>query len=154
MNLKRNLPKNVLDKSWPTPPPSLCEVGMSPGMWEGNPGLEDYNTISSWASHPFLNFNFSLNKFSSLCCCYYSVSAWIGLSAQNKILQKSQLPYPKNSLDWRYSWKEGRAQQCRGGTLVFIPHSKGSWRSPGQTLIEKGKKSTTNYLILGQETAF
>lgn len=26
MNLKRNLPKNVLDKSWPTPPPSLCEV--------------------------------------------------------------------------------------------------------------------------------
>lgn len=27
MNLKRNLPKNVLDKSWPTPPPSLREVG-------------------------------------------------------------------------------------------------------------------------------
>uniref|UniRef100_A0A8C9ERG3 Myosin IC n=1 Tax=Pavo cristatus TaxID=9049 RepID=A0A8C9ERG3_PAVCR len=27
MNLKRNLPKNVLDKSWPTPPPSLSEVG-------------------------------------------------------------------------------------------------------------------------------
>ncbi|POI28772.1 hypothetical protein CIB84_007478, partial [Bambusicola thoracicus] len=26
MNLKRNLPKNVLDKSWPTPPPSLCEA--------------------------------------------------------------------------------------------------------------------------------
>uniref|UniRef100_A0A8C8RM60 Unconventional myosin-Ic n=1 Tax=Pelusios castaneus TaxID=367368 RepID=A0A8C8RM60_9SAUR len=26
MNLKRNVPKNVLDKSWPTPPPSLCEV--------------------------------------------------------------------------------------------------------------------------------
>ncbi|CAM4667426.1 unconventional myosin-Ic isoform X2 [Caretta caretta] len=26
MNLKRNLPKNVLDKSWPTPPPSLYEV--------------------------------------------------------------------------------------------------------------------------------
>uniref|UniRef100_A0A8C9ESP1 Unconventional myosin-Ic n=1 Tax=Pavo cristatus TaxID=9049 RepID=A0A8C9ESP1_PAVCR len=26
MNLKRNLPKNVLDKSWPTPPPSLSEA--------------------------------------------------------------------------------------------------------------------------------
>ncbi|EMP37836.1 Myosin-Ic [Chelonia mydas] len=26
MNLKRNLPKNVLDKSWPTPPPSLYEL--------------------------------------------------------------------------------------------------------------------------------
>ncbi|XP_066491218.1 unconventional myosin-Ic isoform X1 [Tiliqua scincoides] len=26
MNLKRNLPKNVLDKSWPTPPPSLREA--------------------------------------------------------------------------------------------------------------------------------
>ncbi|KGL84318.1 Unconventional myosin-Ic, partial [Tinamus guttatus] len=26
MNLKRNLPKTVLDKSWPTPPPSLCEA--------------------------------------------------------------------------------------------------------------------------------
>ncbi|XP_019401424.1 PREDICTED: unconventional myosin-Ic isoform X1 [Crocodylus porosus] len=26
MSLKRNLPRNVLDKSWPTPPPSLCEA--------------------------------------------------------------------------------------------------------------------------------
>lgn len=35
MNLKRNLPKNVLDKSWPTPPPSLCEVGSTaPGSDE------------------------------------------------------------------------------------------------------------------------
>lgn len=36
MNLKRNLPKSVLDKSWPTPPPSLCEVGtatVSPSHW-------------------------------------------------------------------------------------------------------------------------
>lgn len=26
MNLRRNLPKNVLDKSWPTPPAALSEV--------------------------------------------------------------------------------------------------------------------------------
>lgn len=25
-NLRKNLPKSVLDKSWPTPPPSLDEV--------------------------------------------------------------------------------------------------------------------------------
>ncbi|OXB69725.1 UNVERIFIED_CONTAM: hypothetical protein H355_012314, partial [Colinus virginianus] len=33
MNLRRNLPKNVLDKSWPTPPPSLCE-----SWWRGTLG--------------------------------------------------------------------------------------------------------------------
>jgi len=27
MKLRRNLPKNVLDKSWPTPPAALAEVG-------------------------------------------------------------------------------------------------------------------------------
>ncbi|KAF7641137.1 hypothetical protein LDENG_00292320, partial [Lucifuga dentata] len=26
MSLRRNLPKNVLDKSWPTPPASLTEA--------------------------------------------------------------------------------------------------------------------------------
>lgn len=26
-NLRKNLPKNVLDKSWPTPPAALTEVG-------------------------------------------------------------------------------------------------------------------------------
>lgn len=28
MTLRRNLPKNVLDKSWPTPPAALTEVGL------------------------------------------------------------------------------------------------------------------------------
>lgn len=29
-NLRQNLPKSVLDKSWPTPPPSLVEVQNCP----------------------------------------------------------------------------------------------------------------------------
>lgn len=30
MTLRRNLPKNVLDKSWPTPPAALTEVQLKP----------------------------------------------------------------------------------------------------------------------------
>lgn len=32
MTLRRNLPKNVLDKSWPTPPAALTEVLLNPSL--------------------------------------------------------------------------------------------------------------------------
>ncbi|KAG8122494.1 hypothetical protein E2320_017991 [Naja naja] len=42
MNLKRNLPKTVLEKSWPVPPPSLREVGIPAveGTLHAEHGLE------------------------------------------------------------------------------------------------------------------
>lgn len=120
--------------------------------------LLPHHFLLGFSSISKIPFSFSLNKFSSLCCCYYSASASIGLSSQNKILQKIPVTLSKElfglkvQLEGRKGWK-GTAVQ-RGGILVFISHSKAAGEVPGQTLIEKGKKSTTYYLIPGQETAF
>lgn len=151
MNLKRNLPKNVLDKSWPTPPPSLCEVGMTPGMWEGNPGLEDCsflgcgavaNTIFSWVSHPFLKFPsiFLLtNSVPSVAVIILHLLELVYL-LKAKYCRKSQLPYPKDCLDWRYSWKEGRAQQCtEEGSWCLFPILKQLEKSQGKPSYRKAK---------------
>lgn len=48
MNLKRNLPRTVLDKSWPVPPPSLREVGAQ--LREGVGGKE--GLADSWRVTP------------------------------------------------------------------------------------------------------
>lgn len=116
------------------------------------------HTIFSWVSHPFLkspSVFLLANSVPSVAVIILHLLQLVYL-LKTKYCRKSQLPYPKNCLKVQLEEREGRKGTAvqRGGILVFISHSKAAGEVPGQTLIEKGKKSTTYYLIPGQETAF
>lgn len=95
-----------------------------------------HHFLLGFSSISEIPIHFSLNKFSSLCCCYYSASAWIGLSAQNKILQKIPVTLSKGlfGLKVQLEGRKGTAVH-RGGIPVFIPRSKAAGEVTGQTLI-------------------
>lgn len=78
-------------------------------------------------------FNFSLNKFSSSVAVIILHLLELIYLLQRKYCRISQLAYPKNCLDWRYSWKEGRAQQGREeGSWCLFPILKQLQKSQGK----------------------
>lgn len=100
------------------------------------------NTILSWISHPFLKFPsiFLLtNSVPSVAVIILHLLELVYL-LKAKYCRKSQLPYPKDCLDWRYSWKEGRAQQCtEEGSWCLFPVLKKLEKSQGKPSYRKAK---------------